>query len=166
MGRKRGGASQRPHLNGVHLGGRPGFGGRVQLAAVVAGDDEDNRGGAERHLLLGPGDSAARLGQDDGSDGAPRRRQRRLFETALQPGEARAEQPQQTAPELRRGRRDRRLKGGASMGKQTPPQALAASAPAGLAPISRISFTVVVILGETSIYKQTRHIQLRAAVLE
>lgn len=93
-GRRGGGGSQRPHLDGVDVGGVPGLGGRVQLTAVIAGDDEDDGGGAECHLLLGPGAPAAGPGHDDGPDGALHRGERPLLEAALQPGEAGAEQLQ------------------------------------------------------------------------
>lgn len=99
-GRRRGGGSQRPHLDGVNVRGVPGFGGHVQLTKVVAGDDEDDGGGAECHLLLGSGAFAARPGNDDGPDGTLHRSERPLFEAVLQPREAGAEQLQQTAPEL------------------------------------------------------------------
>lgn len=91
---------QWPHLDGVNIGGDLGVGAHVQLTKAIAGDDEDNGGGAERHLLLGPGPFAARPGHDDGPDGALHGRKRPLFEAALQPGEAGAEQLQQTAAEL------------------------------------------------------------------
>lgn len=97
-----GGRSQWPHLDGVNVGRVPGLGAHVQLTKVIAGDDEDNGGGAERHLLLGPGAFATRPGHDDGPDGALHRHKRPLFEAALQPGEAGAEQLQQTAAELER----------------------------------------------------------------
>lgn len=101
-----GGRSQWPHLDGVNVGGVPGLGAHVQLMKVIAGDNEDNGGGAERHLLLGPGAFATRPGHDDGPDGALHRHKHRhkrpLFEAALQPGEAGTEQLQQTAAELER----------------------------------------------------------------
>lgn len=70
------------------------------MMEVIAGDDEDDGGGAEGHLLLGSVPGAARPGRDDRSDGALDRSKGALFEAALQPREPRAEQLQQTAPEL------------------------------------------------------------------
>lgn len=67
---------------------------------VIAGDDEDDRGGAEGHPLLWPVPPAACPGHDDRSDGALDRSQGALVEVALQPREPRAEQLQQTASEL------------------------------------------------------------------
>lgn len=67
---------------------------------VITGDDEDDGGGAEGHPLFGPLLAAARAGYDDGSDGALHARQGALFKVALQPGEPRAQQLQQTAAEL------------------------------------------------------------------
>lgn len=99
--------SQRPHLEDVDLRGLPGLRGHVQLVEVVAGDDEDDGGGAEGHPLLGPLPAAAarRPRRHDRSDGAAlhRSHQGALFEAA---GEPRAEQPQQAAPELKREERE------------------------------------------------------------
>lgn len=95
-------ASQWPHLNDVKCRGIRRIGGDVQLLEVVAGDDEDDGGGAEGHLLLGSVPCAARPGHDDWPYGALGRRQGALFEAALRPGEPGAEQLHQTAPELRR----------------------------------------------------------------
>lgn len=100
--------SQRPHLDAVNVGGVPSFGGHVQLTKVIAGDDEDDGGGAECHLLLGPGAFAERPGHDDGPDGVLHGGKRPLFEAVLQPREAGAEQLQQTVAELW-GKQDRRL---------------------------------------------------------
>lgn len=99
-GRSRAGGSQRPHLDGVNVRGIPRFRGHVQLTKVVAGDDEDDGGGAKCHLLLGSVPLAARPGHDDGPDGALDRSERPFFEAALQPREPRAEQLQQAVPEL------------------------------------------------------------------
>lgn len=98
--------SQRPHLNDIDLRGIPRFGGDIQVVEVIAGDNEDDGRGAEGHLLLGSVTGAARPGHDDGSDGALDLSKRTLFEAALQPGQAGAEQLQQTAAEL--GEHERR----------------------------------------------------------
>lgn len=66
---------------------------------VIAGDDEDDGGGAEGHPLLGSVPVAARPGHNDWSDGALDRSQGALFEVEV-PREARTEQLQQTAAEL------------------------------------------------------------------
>lgn len=108
-GRSRAGGSQRPHLDGVNIRGIPRFRGHVQLTKVVAGDDEDDGGGAECHLLLGSVPLAARPGHDDGPDGALDRSERPFFEAALQPREPRAEQLQQAVPELWWEHESRRL---------------------------------------------------------
>lgn len=107
QGGTRPGASQRPHLDGVDVRGVPGFGAHVRLRKAIAGDDEDDGGGAESHLLLRSGAFGARPGHDDGPDGALHWREGPLFEAALQPREAGAEQLQQTAAELW-GKHDRR----------------------------------------------------------
>lgn len=70
------------------------------MVEVIAGDDEDDGGGAEGHPLFGSLLAAARARHDDRSDGALDPRQGTLFEVALQPGDPRTEQLQQTAPEL------------------------------------------------------------------
>lgn len=70
------------------------------MVEVIAGDDEDDGRGAEGHLLLGSVAGAARPGHDDGPDRALHLGERALFEAALQPGDARAEQLQQTPAEL------------------------------------------------------------------
>lgn len=95
--------SQRPHLNDINFSGIPRLGGHIKVTEVIAGDDEDDGGGAEGHLLLGSVPAAARLGHDDWPDGALDRSEGPLFEAALQPREPRAEQLQQTAAELREG---------------------------------------------------------------
>ena len=111
------GGSQRPHLNGVNIGGVPSLGARVELTEAIAGDDEDDGGGAEGHLFLGPGACAARPGRNNGPDGALRQGERRLCGAALQPGQGAAEQLQQTAAELW-AKRDRKL----SRGLRRPPK--------------------------------------------
>lgn len=70
------------------------------MAEVIASDDEDNGRGAEGHLLLGSVAGTARPRHDNGPDRALRLSERALFEAALQPGDSRAEQLQQTAAEL------------------------------------------------------------------
>lgn len=70
------------------------------MVEVVAGDDEDDGGGAEGHPFLRSVPAATRSGHDDRPDGALDRSQGAIFEAPLQPGEARTEQLQQTAPEL------------------------------------------------------------------
>lgn len=98
--RSRAGGSQRPHLDDVNVRGILRFRGHLQLTKVLAGDDEDDGGGAECHLLLGSVPLAARPGHDDGPDGALDRSERPFFEAALQPREPGAEQLQQAVPEL------------------------------------------------------------------
>lgn len=77
--------SQWPHLDDINVCGTSTPGGHTQVVEVIAGDDEDDGGGAEGHLLLGSVPGAARPGHDDGSDGALDRREGALFEAALQP---------------------------------------------------------------------------------
>lgn len=71
---------------------------------VVAGDDEDDGGGAEGHLLLGSVAGAARPGHDDGPDGPLHLGEGALLEAALQPADPGAEQLQQTPAELQEER--------------------------------------------------------------
>lgn len=92
--------SQRFHLDAVDLRCTSSLGGEVQPLQVVAGDDEDDGGGVEGDPLLGPLPAVTRVGHDDGPDGALGRSQGPLFEVALEPRDPRAEQPQETAPEL------------------------------------------------------------------
>lgn len=94
--------SQWPHFNDINLRGLSSLGGLdVQLVEVIAGDDEDDGGGAEGHPLFGsPFAAAALAGYNDRSDRALDARQGVLFEVALQPREPRAQQLQQAAPEL------------------------------------------------------------------
>ncbi|MEQ2275614.1 hypothetical protein XENORESO_006143 [Xenotaenia resolanae] len=96
--------SQRPHLDDISLRGISGLGGNIKLLEVIAGDDEDNGGGVEGNPLLGSVPGVARVGHDDGSDGALGGRQGALFEVFLQPGDlvedSRAEQLQEVPPEL------------------------------------------------------------------
>lgn len=92
--------SQWPHLDDINLCGISGLGGHIQVVEVIAGDDEDDGGGAEGHLLLGSVPGAARPGHNNRSDGALDWRKGALFEAVLQPRQPRAEQLQQTAPEL------------------------------------------------------------------
>lgn len=87
-------------MDDIDVRGISSLRGHVQAVEVVAGDDEDDGGGAEGHLLLGSVPAATCPGHDDRPDGALDRGERALFEAALQPREARAEQLQQTAPEL------------------------------------------------------------------
>lgn len=67
---------------------------------VIAGDDEDNRRGAEGHPLLGAVPAAVRPRYHDGPDGPLDRSQGALFEAVLEPRESGAEQLQQTATKL------------------------------------------------------------------
>lgn len=67
---------------------------------VIAGNDEDDGRGTKGDLFLGSAAGAARPGHDDGSDRALHLGERALFEAALQTGNARAEQLQQTPAEL------------------------------------------------------------------
>lgn len=92
--------SQWLHLNDINLCGISSPGGHVQMAEVITCDDENDGGGAEGHLLLGSVPGATRPGHDDWSYGPLDRSQGALFETALQPREARAEKLEQTAPKL------------------------------------------------------------------
>lgn len=55
------------------------------MVEFIAGDDEDDGGGAEGHPLLGSVPAAARAGHDDGPDGALHPIQGAFFEAALQP---------------------------------------------------------------------------------
>lgn len=97
--------SQRPHLNDINFSGIPRLGGHIKVTEVIAGDDEDDGGGAEGHLLLGSVPAAARLGHDDWPYGALDWSEGPLFEATLQPRKPRAEQLQQTAAELRARRK-------------------------------------------------------------
>lgn len=73
------------------------------MVEVIAGDDEDDGGGAKRHPLFGSDPASASVGHNDRPDGALDRSQGALLEATLQPGEPRTEELQQTAAELREG---------------------------------------------------------------
>ena len=77
-------ASQWPHLDDVDLRGDPVCCGRLaRMVEVVAGDDEDDGGGAEGHPLLGP--VPAHAGHDAGPEGPLDRSQGQLVDVALEP---------------------------------------------------------------------------------
>ena len=77
--------SQWPDLNDINLRGVSGIGGHIQVLEIIAGDNEDDGGGAEGHPLFGSVPGAAGAGHDNRPNGALDRSQGALFEAVLQP---------------------------------------------------------------------------------